>query len=160
MYRKVTPRFQVTSENLRNQRNVLLIVCAVLLVAAAVFGFMAFRGMNDRSRIQTQLNQRMYSASASAIDEVGKLGSIVTSNASARLARVRQYVFYMDQLNSLSISLAGGDSGRLVSADRFTTLYSDLDALETLIQLSTTSTLDARTVLQNHLTELQAALPR
>ncbi len=159
MYRKVTPRFQVTNENLRTQRNALLIVCAVLLAAAAVFSFIAFRGMNDRSRIQTQLSQRMYSASASAIEEAGRLGSIVTSNASAQLARVRQYVFYMDQLNSLSISLAGGDSGRLVSSDRFTTVYADLDSLETLIQLSTTSTLDARTLLQNHLTELQAALP-
>lgn len=101
----------------------------------------------------------MYSASASAVEEVGRLGSIVTSNASARLARVRQYVFYMDQLNSLSISLAGSEAGRLVSADRFTTLYADLETMENLIQLSTTSTLDARTLLQNHLMELQDALP-
>ena len=159
MYRKTTPRFEVTNENLKTQRGVLLITCAVLLILLAVLGFFTVRNMGYQDRVQSQISQRMYSASASAVEEVGRLGSIVTSNASARLARVRQYVFYMDQLNSLSISLAGGEAGRLVSADRFTTLYADLETMENLIQLSTTSTLDARTLLQNHLMELQDALP-
>lgn len=160
MYRKVTPRFQMTNENLKTQRGVLVIVCAVLLILSLVLGFFTLRNMNYQGKVASQISQRMYSASASAIDEVNKLGSIVTSNAPARLARVRQYVYYMDQLNSFSISLAGGESGRLVKSEYFTTLYADLDNMETLIQLSTTSTLDARTLLQNHLTELQNALPR
>ena len=159
MYRKTTPRFQVTNENLKMQRRVLLAVCAALLLLSAVLGFFTIRSMGYEGRVRSQISQRMYSACAAAIDEVDRLGSIVTSNASARLARVRQHVYYMDQLNSLSISLAGGESGRLVSADRFTTLYADLETVEDLIQLSTTSTLDARTLLQNHLTELQNALP-
>ena len=159
MYRKTTPRFEVTNENLKNQRGVLLITCAVLLILLAVLGFFTVRNMGYQDRVQSQISQRMYSASASAIEEIGRLGSIVTSNASARLARGRQYVYYMEQLNSLSISLAGGEAGRLISADRFTTLYADLETMENLIQLSTTSTLDARTLLQNHLTELQDALP-
>ena len=159
MYRKTTPRFEVTNESLKNQRGVLLITCAVLLILLAVLGFFTVRNMGYQDRVQSQISQRMYSASASAIEEIGRLGSIVTSNASARLARVRQYVYYMDQLNSLSISLAGGEGGRLVSADRFTTLYTDLETVENLIQLSTTSTLDARTLLQKHLTELQSVLP-
>ena len=137
----------------------LLIFCAVLLVLSAVLGFFTIRSMGYEGKVHGQIGQRMYSACASAIDEVDRLGSIVTSNASARLARVRQYVYYMDQLNSLSISLAGGEGGRLVSADRFTTLYTDLETVENLIQLSTTSTLDARTLLQKHLTELQSVLP-
>ena len=107
-----------------------------------------------------QFEQRMYSASAAAIDEVSRLNSIVTSNYSARLDRVRQYVYYMDQLNTMSISLAGGESGRLVRADFFTTLNEDLDTMDDLLALSTTSTLDARTKLQNHLEELQASLRR
>ena len=159
MYRKTTPRFQVTNENLKTQRRVLLTVCAVLLILSAVLGFFTIRSMGYEGKVHGQIGQRMYSACASAIDEVDRLGSIVTSNASARLARVRQYVYYMDQLNSLSISLAGGEGGRLVSADRFTTLYTDLETVENLIQLSTTSTLDARTLLQKHLTELQSVLP-
>ena len=160
MYRKVTPRFQLTNEALKTQRRVLLIVCAVLLVVIGVLGFFTFRNMNYQGKLQSQISQRMYSASVSAIEEVSKLGSIVTSNASARLARVRQYVYYMDQLNSFSISMAGGEGGRLVKADYFTTLYADLETMEDLLALSTTSTLDARTLLQNHLTELQSTLPR
>ena len=160
MYRKITPRFQMTNENLKNQRSALLVICVVLLVLVLVSGFFAVRNMDYQERVHTQIRQRMYSASASAIDEIGKLGSIVTSNASARLARVRQYVFYMEQLNSFNISLAGGESGRLVSAEHFTRLYADLETLENLIQLSTTSTIDARTLLLDHLTELQNALPR
>lgn len=160
MYRKITPRFQTNNENLRTQRSALLVICVILLVLAMVLGFFTLRNMDYQGKVQTQIRQRMYSASASAIDEIGKLGSIVTSNASARLARVRQYVFYMEQLNSFSISLAGGESGRLVSAEHFTRLYADLETLENLIQLSTTSTLDARTLLQDHLAELQNALPR
>ncbi len=159
MYRKTSPRIQASSADLRLHRRVLLIVCAVLLIATAILTVSVIRNASYQDRVKMQLSQRMYSASSAAMDEVNKLGSIVTSNASARLARVRQYVFYMDQLNSLSISLAGGEAGRLVSADRFTTLYADLETMENLIQLSTTSTLDARTLLQNHLMELQDALP-
>ena len=57
------------------------------------------------------------------------------------------------------IPARGGEGGRLISADRFTVLYTDMETVENLIQLSTTSTLDARTLLQRHLTELQNALP-
>lgn len=160
MYRKVTPRFQVTNENLRLQKRVLLITCAVLLIACAVLGALWLKNMDYKGKVQVQISQRMYSASASAQEEINKLSSIVTSNASARLARVRQYVFYMDQLNSLSISLAGSESGRLVNADYFTALYADLENMENLLALSTTSTIDARTLLQTHLTQLQNALPR
>ena len=101
----------------------------------------------------------MYLNEAKDEQEKNRLRLKELEGCDARLARVRQYVYYMGQLNSLSISLAGGEAGRLISADRFTTLYADLETMENLIQLSTTSTLDARTLLQNHLTELQDALP-
>ena len=160
MYRKTTPRIQVTTADLRLHRRVLLIVCIVLLSLVVLLGVTVLRNRDYQGKVQMQINQRLYSASASAIDEVNRLGSIVTSNASARLSRVRQYIFYMEQLNNMSISLAGGESGRLVSAARFTDLYADLDNMETLIQLSTTSTIDARTQLTAHLTELQNEIPR
>ena len=158
MYRKTTPRFQVTNADLRLQRRVLLIVCAVLLIATAVLGVLLFRSGNYQSRVEMQIDQRIYSASTAAIDEVGRLGSVVTSNAAGRLARVRQYIYYMEQLNNISISLAGGERGRLISAELFTSLYSDLDTFENQLAQSTTSTMDIRTHLQNHLQELQAVL--
>ena len=64
----------------------------------------------------------------------------------------------MEQLNSLSISLAGGEGGRLAPDAYFTQLYSDLDTFEAIVQQSTTSTLDIRSQLLNHLTQLQALL--
>ncbi len=155
MYRKVTPRFQVTNENLKTQRRALLAVCAALLILSAVLGFFVIRGAGYEGRVQGQISQRMYSASAAAIDEVDRLGSIVTSNASARLARVRQHIYYMEQLNDLSISLTGN---RLAPDDAFTVLNSDLETFEELLQQSTTTPLNARSLLITHLQALQTVL--
>ena len=155
MYRKSTPRYQPGNTDLRLQRRVLLAVCAVLLVAVIVLGIMAVRGSTYQGRVKMQFDQRMYSASAAAVDEVNKLGSIVTSNASARLARVRQYIYYMEQLNALSISLTGE---QLAPVDAFTALYGDLESFEGLLQQSTTTTLDTRSLLLTHLQALQTYL--
>jgi len=160
MYRKTTPRFQVSIADLKMHRKILFLICVVLLILSIGLGVLLVQNMGYQRKVAMQFEQRMYSASAAAIDEVSRLNSIVTSNYSARLARVRQYVYYMDQLNTMSISLAGGESGRLVRADFFTTLNEDLDTMDDLLALSTTSTLDARTKLQNHLEELQASLRR
>ena len=158
MYRKTQPRIHLSAADLRFQRQVLLIVCAVLIVALIALGIIAVRNAGYQGRVRVQLNQRMYSASVSAMDEVNRMGGIITSNAPARLGRVRQYIYYMEQLNSMSISLAGGESGRLVQDDAFVALYQDLENFENVLQQSTSSTLDARTILTAHLTALQATL--
>ena len=157
MYRKPQLRMPVTNEDLRLQRRVLLIACAVLLIAAAVFGTLYFTGRGYRDQVQVQIRQRMYSASTAAIDEVNRMGSIVTSSASSRIGRVRQYIYYMEQLNAMVISL-DGNGASLVPDDAFPTLYSDLENLEELILQSTTPTLDARALLLTHLQALQAYL--
>ncbi len=154
MYRKTQSRFQTSNTDLRLQRRVLLGACAVLLIAAVVFGVLYFSGTGYRSQTRMQLRQRMYGASVSSIDEVSRLGSIVTTSASSRIGRVRQYIYYMEQLNALSIALEG-NGGQLVPDDTFPTLYSDLETLEGLILQSTSPTLDARTLLLNHLETLR-----
>ena len=155
MYRKSSPRIQLSNADLRLQRRVLLGACAVLLAAVVALGIITVRGASYQDRVKTQFSQRMYSASAAAVDEVNKLGSIVTSNASARLARVRQYIYYMEQLNAMNASLVGN---QLAPSDAFTALYSDLESFESLLQQSTTSTLDARSLLLTHLQALQTLL--
>ena len=155
MYRKSTPHIQTSSVDLRLHCRVLLIVCAVLLIATAILTVSVIRNASYQDRVKMQLSQRMYSASSAAMDEVNKLGSIVTSNASARLARVRQHIYYMEQLNDLSISLTGN---RLAPDDAFTALNGDLETFEGLLQQSTTTTLDARSLLITHLQALQALL--
>ncbi len=159
MYKSKRPSFQFSSDSLKTQRKVLLAVCAVLLAAAIVLGVFALRGLSYRNQIKEQFSQRMYSASNSAIAEVNSLGSIITSNAPARLARVRQYIYYMDQLNAMSVSLAG-ESGRLVDDAAFTALYSDLESFEEVLRQSTTSTIDIRTTLLTHLNALQTYLDK
>ncbi len=155
MYRKTSPRIQASSADLRLHRRVLLIVCAVLLIATAILTVSVIRNASYQDRVKMQLSQRMYSASSAAMDEVNKLGSIVTSNASARLARVRQHIYYMEQLNDLSISLTGN---RLAPDDAFTVLNSDLETFEELLQQSTTTPLNARSLLITHLQALQTVL--
>ena len=157
MYRKPQLRIPVTNEDLRLHRRVLLISCAVLLIAAVVFGTLYFTGNGYRTQVQLQIRQRMYSASSAAVDEVNRMGSIITSSASSRIGRVRQYIYYMEQLNALTISL-DGNGANLVPDDTFPTLYGDLEKLEELILQSTSPTLDTRTLLLTHLQTLQAYL--
>ena len=158
MYHKPQARLQFSNTDLRLQRRVLLAACAVLLAASVMLGLAVYRTAGYREKVDVQLDQRMDSACASALEEASRLGSIVTSNTSARLARVRQYVYYMEQLNALSISLAGGEAGRLAPAEAFTNLYADLDSFEALLQQSTTKTLDARSLLLTHLQALQVEI--
>ena len=159
MYRNTRPRMQLTSAELRLQRRVLLITCAVLLITAVVFGALYFPGRGYHGQVQVQIRQRLYSTCTSAIDEVNRLGSIVTSSASSRIGRVRQYIYYMEQLNSIMVAL-DGKGASLAPDDVFPTLYSDLENLEELILQSTTPTLDARSTLLTHLQTLQAYLNR
>ena len=157
MYRNLRPSMQASNADLRLQRRVLLIACAVLLTAAVVFGALYFPGRGYRHQVQLQVRQRLYSACTSAIDEVNRLGSIVTSSAASRIGRVRQYIYYMEQLNSIMVSL-DGKGASLAPDDVFPTLYADLQTLEELILQSTSPTLDARSTLLSHLQTLQAYL--
>ena len=158
MYRKTQPRFQQSNVDFRVYLRILAIACAVLAALCIVLGGWALRNANYQEKTQTQISQRMYSAAAAAVEEVNRIGSIVTSNANARLSRVRQYVYFLEQMNAMSISLAGGEGGRIVPDDAFTALYSDLENFESLLQQSTTTTLNARTTLLTHLQALQTYL--
>ena len=145
------------SGSFRLQRRILLIACLVLLITTVVFGVIAVRNSSYHSRAEAQFSQRIVSAAASAIDEVNRMSGMVTSNTTSRLAKVRQYVYYMEQLNAMSMAL-GGEAQRLVPEDTFSTLYADLDAFEAQTQAATTSTHDVRTTLLAHLTKLHTFL--
>lgn len=157
MYHK-NNRLHMNVTDMRMQRRVLALICAVLLVATVAFAITAYRNGAYRGQAQEQFQQRMLSAVSSAIDEVNRMAGMVTSTTTARLAKVRQYVYYMEQLNSLSMALEGGENGRLAPAEAFTALYGDLEAFESLTQAATSSTLDTRTQLLTHLTTLQTLL--
>ncbi|MBQ9263939.1 MAG: hypothetical protein IJ189_06985 [Clostridia bacterium] len=155
MYRDSSFKVHMNNGNLRLQRRVLVLVCAVLLAAVIMLGVTAIRSSAYKNQANNQIKQRMISAAASAIDEVNRMNSIVTSNTPSRLAKVRQYVYLMEQLNNLNMAVNGGESGRLAYEDAFTALFADLDALDVVIQAAKSSTLDGRTALLAHLVMLQ-----
>ena len=157
MYRN-PKRVHMNTGDLRLQRRVLLAVCAVLLCVAVVLGALVARNGVFRKQTLLQLNQRMSNAVSSAVEEVNRMSGIATSNTSVRLARVRQYVYFMNQLNELSMSLRGGEGGRMAPSALMESLFDDLDAFEAQTQAATSSTMDTRTQLLNHLTEMQNVL--
>ena len=140
------------------QRRVLLIVCIVLLGAVVALGFVAIRGGSYRDRAEMQFAQRMLTAANDAVYQVDHgLSGTVTSSTMSTLARVRQYVYYAEQLNKLNVSLSG-ESSRLAPDSFFAVLYGDLDTFEEAVRQSTTSTRDIQHQLRDHLVQLQAAL--
>ena len=157
MYRNSNHKVYVNSGDLRLQRRVLLIVCALLLALSVVMTVLMVRNNVFRTNTDRQLAQRMQAAVSSAIDEANRIRS-VTSDTSSRLAKVRQYVYLMQQLNDLSMRLHGGEMGRLAPSQDFTDLISDLDAFEAQIQSATSPTMDIWTALTEHLTALQQKL--
>ena len=159
MYRNSQPHLQASMADLRFHRRVLLIVCVILLAATAFLTVTLIRGNFAQDRTREQLTQRMYSACTAAVDEVNKIGGITASNTAAQIGRARQYIFYMEQLNAMSVSMYG-ESGRMAQDDAFTALYEDLDSFEKQVQQARSSTIDIRTLLLTHLRALQAYLPQ
>lgn len=157
MYGKSKPHIQVSMADLRLHRKVLFIACAVLLVAVIALGLLLLQGGYSQDKARDQLSQRMYSACSSALDEVNRIGGIITSNTPSRLGRVRQYIYFMEQLNLMSVSMYG-EGGRMAPDEAFAALYDDLDHFEAQVQQSTNSTNDIRTLLSTHLNALQVYL--
>ncbi len=159
MYGKTRPRVSMQRGDLKLQRNVLILVCIALFIAVAVLTYVVIRNSVYRRNAQLQFHQRAISAAATAVDEVSRLNGSTTSSTAAQLARVRQQVYYMEQLNQISIALSG-EGGRLVPAEQFEALDKDLDEFEALAQRSTISTLDTRADLLEHLSAVQSVLER
>lgn len=147
----------MTQYGTKFQRRVLVVVSLVLL--AGVVG-LAVWGINQSTtinRMKTQLERRINSALVDAIDQVNRLTGGVQSNTGSKLALVRQYIYSIDQMNSVAISVFG-EGGRIVPAEAISALYQDIDVYETTIQTATSSTLDIRTTTLTHLTALQSIL--
>lgn len=154
MYRYASQaRMNVTNVKLR-QRIVFGIM--ILLLAAVIFlGIVAASAVSFRNNAGTQFYQRMANCASNAIDQVNRMESSTNSSTAQRLGVVRQYVYAMEQLNAMSVSLFG-EQGRYAPDEAFTALYSDVQNYEALVQSAKVSTLDARSLLLSHLTSLMA----
>ncbi len=153
MYR-YSAQMRTNVTNMRLRRNIVFALLAVLLVLTIVFGISAASNAAFKREAGDRFSQCMASSISSAIEVVNRLESTTGSTTSQRLGMVRQYVYTMDQVNQISVALFG-ESGRYAPDDAFTALYSDLETYEGIVQSAKNSTLDARTLLTNHLTILQ-----
>lgn len=155
MYRNTFPM----NGNVNNRRRyrIVLVLCAVFMIATIVLACTVGGNSAFRTKTNAQLQQRTLNAVSSAIDEVNRMGGLVTSNTNSRLAKVRQYVYLAEQLNNLAVTLSG-EGARMAPPDAFTAIYNALDTYEAQTQAATTSTLDIRTLLLSHLTQLQTIL--
>lgn len=147
----------MTQYGTKMQRRVLLAVAAVLLISAVGLGIWGVNQAATINRTKAQLERRINSALIDAIDQVSRLTGGVQSNTGSKLALVRQYIYNIDQMNNVAISVFG-EGGRIVPAEAISALYHDIDVYETTIQTATSSTLEIRTTTLTHLTALQAIL--
>ncbi len=155
---RYSPQVRSTLQNNRLQKRVMLALIALMTVAIIILGIYGGNAIRFREQARAQYTQRMINATSAAIDQVNRITNSVQSNTAARLGQVRQYVYHMDQMNQMSLSLYGETDGRLAPEEAFTALYADLDTFDTLLQTSTSSILETRTLLLTHLLALQSIL--
>lgn len=147
-------------QNMANYRlkNMLIAIALVISLAGCVILGGLFAGAADyRHDSREQISHRIMSDLTNARTLAERLTSSVQSNTASTLAQIRQYVYAMDQMNAMAIAL-DGEGGRIVPADAISALYQDLDTYFTIIQTNTSSILETRTLLINHLNALQLVL--
>lgn len=151
---------QQVRENLSNhklQRRVMAILIVVLLAGCVTLGVVAARAGRYRAQTRAQCAQRMVDCVNSAKAVTDKLTGSVSSDTAAKLSQIQQYVYAIDQLNGMVITL-GGEGARVVPAQAFDALYEDLSTYFTIIQTNTTSVLETHSLLINHIAALQLAV--
>ncbi len=141
----------------RMRNAVIVTLLIVSLIACIVLGSLYGSAATYRSRSRNQIESSIMSDLTNARTLAERLTNSVQSNTTTTLSQIRQYVYSIDQMNALAIKL-DGEAGRIVPADAINALYLDLDAYFGIIQTNTTSILETRTLLVNHLNALQLVL--
>ncbi|HSK70006.1 MAG TPA: hypothetical protein VLA21_12155 [Candidatus Limnocylindria bacterium] len=138
-------------------RRTAIALIIVLAIAAGTFGYLYLSNVNMRSAAHTLFARRIDSNLVDAISQVNRLSGGVQSNSFIKISQIRQHIYAMDQINSISVALLG-EAGRFIPPEAIQALFSDLDRYEVTIQTATGNTLEDRTLLLTHLTALQAAM--
>ena len=139
-------------------RNILILsLLVVSLLGCIVLASLYGNAADYRSNARDQIESSILSDLANARTLAERLTSSVQSNTTTTLSQIRQYIYSIDQMNELSMAL-DGDAGSIVPGEAITALYQDIDAYFSIIQTNTSSVLETRTLLVNHLNALQAVL--
>ena len=156
MYR-YSQQMRQNTTNLRLWNRILaaLLILAIAGCAALAISWRQTAAQNDRSR--QALVARVRSCCTDAKNLAEKLSTSVQSNTALQLANIRQGIYAMDQLNTVSVSLYG-EGGRIVPAEALDALYEDIDSYFSIITTNTVSVLEIRALMINHFTALQGLL--
>lgn len=150
------PTFQQVGS--KAQRRLLLLMLFLLLAAALVLGTLYTGALVFKNKATQQFRIRINSNLEEAIAHVNRMAGGVQSNTSIRLGLIRQHIYAMDQINTISIG-ASGEAGRLIPQVALDALYNVLERYEVAVQTATGNTLELRTLLNTHLLSLQELLP-
>lgn len=156
MYR-YSQQMRQNNTNLRLWNRILAVLLILALAGCVAFGVSWKRSQSFEERTRQQLLSRVRTCCTDAKNLAEKMATSIQSNTALQLANIRQGVYAMDQLNSAALALYG-EAGRLVPEVALTGLYEDVDTYFTVIQTNTTSVLEVRALLINHLTALQGLL--
>lgn len=141
----------------RNQQRVMLAALVLLIIAVVVLAILYSSSVIFKNKTIAQFESRINSNLVDAIGQVSRMSGSVQSNSSIKLGQIRQHVFAMDSLNSISLSVRG-EEGRLIPQEALTAIYSVLDRYEVAVQTATGNVLELRTLLLTHLMSLQQVL--
>jgi len=151
-----SPSFQA-SYGTRSQQRLLLAALVIFLVASLVLGFLYTRTVVYRNKAEATMSARLNSNLVDAISQVSRMAGGVQSNSAIKLGQIRQHIYAMDQVNTISMSISG-EGGRLIPQEAINALYSVLERYEVAVQTATGNTLELRTLLLTHLMSLQELL--
>ncbi|MBQ8080733.1 MAG: hypothetical protein IJ240_02410 [Clostridia bacterium] len=152
--------YQYAAQNRNNYHRfsrltrVLSILSIVFLATTILFGVLYWQASAANNKTREQLRQSMTNNAANALNATNRLDSVTISNTSQRLGLIRQYIYAMEQINKMSISLYG-EGGRFVPDDAFTALYADLENYDTIALGAKSSTVEVRELLISHLNLVQ-----
>ena len=148
------------NQGIENQRNrkiirILLFASVLLAVPVVVLSYFMITGGDPGLNLRNEISGRISSDLSNAITYLNRMDRTATSKTMSDIGRVRQYIYSMEQMNRLCISVCGE---RIIEDEVFTALYNDLDRFDSLTQGAKSSTMDAQALLLTHLTNLQTLL--
>ena len=133
----------------------LLIVIIILLFTSSALTFFLSSANSSISKTKSAFQQQIVDDVSLAIDQMNKLETIANSSVDEKLAMIRQYVYSVEQMHLLSLSLFG-EKGRFAPNDAFPALYNDLKIYSDILRGATKNTLEIRSLLSSHLNSLYA----
>lgn len=147
-------KFQSSGTIAKKYNYVFILLTFILLILGIIFGILFFSASTYKKSSESLMKKYAVDASTDALEYANKLTSAIQSDTGFNLAMVRQNIYLLSRLNDMSIQLSG-HAKVLVPLDALKTINEDLEKYNKLLQTGTSSTMEIRTTLVNHLLSLQ-----